>query len=271
MPELPEVETVKNEIAPYVIKRYIKEVVLLWDGIVREPAVAEFKSRLAGRKIKDVARRGKYLLFHLNAADVLILHLKMTGSLLVGNSTDEPPKYTRAIIHLDDGKAVFFRDPRKFGRMWLVDDIDTVIGKLGPEALSKDLTEKRFAGLISKRKTPIKALLCDQEFIAGVGNLYADEALFLAKIHPLRPAASLSEEENFRLHQAVREVLLAGIKNKGASIVNYYRPDGSKGTAHTEFRVARRGKQPCFVCGTPIQRIVVRGRGTYFCPNCQKQ
>jgi formamidopyrimidine-DNA glycosylase len=270
MPELPEVETVKNEISPHVLGRRIKEVVLVWDRIVREPAAAEFKSRLAGRKIKDVARRGKYLLFHLNGADVLIMHLKMTGSLLVGRSEDEPPKYTRAILYLDDGKAIFFRDPRKFGRMWLVEDIDTVIGKLGPEALGKDLTEKRFADLLAKRKIPIKALLCDQEFIAGVGNLYADEALFLAKIYPLRPASSLNQEEISRLHRAVREVLLAGIKNKGASIVNYYRPDGSKGTAHSEFRVARRGKQPCFVCGTPIERIFDRGRGTYFCPKCQK-
>ncbi|MBN1367664.1 MAG: bifunctional DNA-formamidopyrimidine glycosylase/DNA-(apurinic or apyrimidinic site) lyase [Dehalococcoidales bacterium] len=270
MPELPEVETVKNEIAPHVLKKRIKEVVLLWDGIVRQPAADEFKSRLAGRKIKDVVRRGKYLLVHLSGADVLILHLKMTGSLLLDRSEDEPPKYTRAILHLDDGTAIFFRDPRKFGRMWLVQDIDTVIGKLGPEALSKDLTEKRFADLLSRRKTPSKALLCDQECIAGIGNLYADEALFLAKIHPLRSAASLDKEETVRLHKAVREVLLAGIKNKGASIVNYYRPDGSKGTAHSEFRVARRGKQPCFVCGTPIERIVVRGRGTYFCPNCQQ-
>ena len=269
MPELPEVETVKNEITPHILNKRIKEVELFWDGIVREPSAEEFKSRLAGRKIKDIARRGKYLLVHLNAADVLILHLKMTGSLLVGCSADEPPKYTRAVLHLDDGTAVFFRDPRKFGRMWLVEDVDTVIGKLGPEALGRDLTLDRFAGLLSKRRTPIKALLCEQEFVAGCGNMYADETLFMAGIHPLRPASSLDKEEVSRLFKAFREVLQAGIKNKGASIVNYYRPDGSKGTAHCEFRVARRGKQPCFVCSTPIDRIVVRGRGTYFCPKCQ--
>ena len=193
----------------------------------------------------------------------------MTGSLLVGRSEDEPPKYTRAILHLDDGKAIFFRDPRKFGRMWLVEDIDTVIGKLGPEALGKELTLKRFSELLAKRTTPVKALLCEQEIIAGCGNMYADEALFLAKIHPLRPASSLNQDEVSRLHKALREVLLAGIKNKGASIVNYYRPDGTKGTAHCEFRVAHRGGLDCLVCGTPLQRIVVRGRGTYFCPKCQ--
>ncbi len=271
MPELPEVETVKNEISPYIIGKRIKEVALLWEGIVRQPAAAEFRARLAGRKIKDIARRGKYLLLHLNGADTLILHLKMTGSLLLGRSEQEPPKYTRAVLHLDDGTAVFFRDPRKFGRMWLVEDIDTVIGDLGPEALGKDLTLTRFSDLLLKRKTPIKALLCDQEFVAGIGNMYADEALFLAKIYPLRSAASLRPDEISRLYRAVQEVLLAGIKNKGASIVNYYRPDGTKGTAHNEFRVAHCGGQPCFICGTPIERMVVRGRGTYYCPKCQRR
>jgi formamidopyrimidine-DNA glycosylase len=269
MPELPEVETVKNEISPHLLGKRIKEVTLFWNGIIRQPSVAEFKSRLAGRKIKGIARRGKYLLLHLNGADTLIIHLKMSGSLLLGQAQQEPPKYTRAILYLDDGTAVFFRDPRKFGRMWLVEDIDTVIGKLGPEALGKDLTLKRFTELLAKRRTPIKALLCDQEFVAGIGNMYADEALFLAKIHPLRPAASLVPDEISRLYKSIQEVLLAGVRNKGASIVNYYRPDGTKGTAYSEFRAAHRGGQPCFVCGTPIQRIVVRGRGTYFCPKCQ--
>jgi len=270
MPELPEVETVKNEIAPHIIGKRIKEVTLLWDGIVRQPLPADFLSKLAGRKIKDIVRRGKYLLWHLNGADTLILHLKMSGSLLLGKGGDEPPKYTRAILHLDDGTAVYFRDPRKFGRMWLVEDIDTIIGKLGPEALGKDLTLKRFAELLTKHRIPIKALLCDQEFVAGIGNMYADEALFRSKIYPLRAAANLTTGEISRLYKAIREVLLAGIKNKGASIVNYYRPDGTKGIAHQGFRVAHRGGQACVICGTPVARMVVRGRGTYYCPRCQK-
>jgi formamidopyrimidine-DNA glycosylase len=268
LPELPEVETIKNEISPAVIGHRIKQVVLLWEGIVKQPSPAEFVTKLTGRKIRDLNRRGKYLLFSLNAADTLILHLKMSGSLLVGRDT-EPPIYTRAILQLDDGTNIFFRDPRKFGRMWLVEDTDLVIGKLGPEALDRNLTSKRLAELLIKRKAPLKALLCDQELIAGIGNLYADEALFLAKINPLRTGNSLSMEEANRLYNAIREVLLAGIKNKGASIVNYYRPDGTKGTAHCEFRVAHRKGENCLVCGTPIRRIVVRGRGTYFCPRCQ--
>jgi formamidopyrimidine-DNA glycosylase len=270
MPELPEVETIKNEISDKIIGRHIKEVILLWEGIVRTPSPGAFVAGLTGRKIRDLRRRGKYLLVGLDHADTLILHLKMSGSLLIALADAEPPLYTRAILKLDDGNSIFFRDPRKFGRMWLVEDIDPVVGKLGPEALGRELTPKRFAGLLTARKAPVKSLLCDQDLIAGIGNMYADEALFLAKIHPLRTGTSLTPEELAALHNAVREVLLAGIKNKGASIVNYYRPDGTKGTAHSEFRVAHRLGEPCLVCGTPIERIKVRGRGSYFCPKCQR-
>lgn len=268
MPELPEVETIKNEIEEKLIGRHIKEVVLLWDGVVKTPEAAKFTASLTGRKIRDLKRRGKYLLIGLDHADTLVIHMKMSGSLLL--STDNTiPQYTRAILKLDGGTNIYFRDPRKFGRMWLVEDIDKVTGKLGPEALSVELTAKRFAALLAKRKAPIKALLCDQTLLAGIGNLYADEALFEAKIHPLRTGDSLTPEESARLLKAIREVLLAGIKNKGASIVNYYRPDGTKGTAHSEFRIAHRKGQTCYACGTPVERIVVRGRGTYFCPECQ--
>jgi formamidopyrimidine-DNA glycosylase len=270
MPELPEVETIKNEISDKIIGRHIKEVILLWEGIVRTPSPGAFVAGLTGRKIRDLNRRGKYLLVGLDHADTLIVHLKMTGSLLLQDSQAKPPLYTRAVLHLDDGNSIFFRDPRKFGRMWLVEDIEPVVGNLGPEALGKELSPQKFTEIITRRQAPIKALLCDQTVLAGVGNLYADEADFLAGIYPERPGNSLTAAECRRLFNAIHEVLLAGIKNKGASIVNYYRPDGSKGTAHREFRVARRKGLPCLVCGTPIERMVVRGRGTYFCPKCQK-
>lgn len=269
MPELPEVETIKNDIADKLIGRHIVEISLLWEKVVKIPSPEEFTANLKGRKIRELGRRGKYLLIGLNRADTLIIHLRMSGSLLV-TADVVPPLYTRAWLKLDDGNYVYFRDPRKFGRMWLVEDIENVVGGLGPEALDPQLTAKRLAAMLAKRKAPIKALLCDQGLIAGIGNLYADETLFLAKIHPMRPGNTLTGDEITRLHFAIREVLLAGIKNKGASIVNYYRPDGSKGTAHSEFRVARRKGLPCYVCGTPIERTVVRGRGTYYCPKCQK-
>ncbi len=270
MPELPEVETIKNELEPHVVGRRVTGVSLPWKGIVREPSVNQFRARLIGQRITGLARRGKYLSFSLDSGESLIIHLKMSGSLLLKrNSTDD--RFVRAVISLDDGLELYFRDPRKFGRMWLVDDTRTVVGKLGPEPLETGFTVKLLAGLLRGRAAPIKALLCDQDLIAGIGNMYADEALFAAGIHPLRPGGSLSADEVKRLHNAIRQVLRQAIGKKGASIINYYRPDSELGTAHFHFRVAHRRGEVCYNCGTPIQRITVRNRGTYFCPRCQRQ
>ena len=271
MPELPEVETVKNELSPYIIGRYITGVTLFWEGIVRQPSVEEFRSRLIGQKITGIARRGKYLIVSLSSDDLLIIHLKMTGSLLIGQDSSEPPRFTRAIIHLDKDTKIFFRDPRKFGMMQLLKDENNIVAKLGPEPLKADFTPQVLAQRLAKRKAPIKALLCDQNFIAGIGNMYADEALFAAKIYPIRTGGSLSPEEVERLHSAIVQILWAAIGNKGASVVNYYRPNGSLGTAHFEFKVAHGRGKYCPNCGTPIERIVVRNRGTYFCPKCQPE
>jgi formamidopyrimidine-DNA glycosylase len=269
MPELPEVETVKNELAPHVIGKCIISITPVWAGIVKEVPVEEFQKRVTGQKITALSRHGKYLLFHLSNGDKLVVHLKMTGSLILG--TSEPPKYTRAIIHLEDGLNIYFRDPRKFGVLKLIKDVSEVKSKLGPEPFDRDFTVKIFAERLKNRKSPIKALLLDQKFLAGVGNMYADEALFAARIHPARISGSLTAEESDRLHHAIRQVLKAGIRNKGASIVTYYHPDGSTGTAHFQFNVAHGMQETCTVCSTPIKRIVVRGRGTYYCPKCQPE
>ncbi len=266
MPELPEVETIKNELAPHVIGRTIKGLSFPWEGIVRQPSLEEFCNRLIGQKITRLGRRGKYLIFSLSGGQALVIHLKMTGSLWL----KEPERFVRAIIHFDDGSNIYFRDPRKFGIMWLVDDEESVGVKLGPEALGNDFTPKVLTEKLKKRTAPIKALLCDQGLVAGIGNMYADEALFLAKIHPMRAGGSLSEKEVKRLYKAIREVLRAGINEKGASTDTYFRPSGEKGSAHSQFRVAHRRGENCPVCGTPLERIVVRNRGSYFCPNCQK-
>jgi formamidopyrimidine-DNA glycosylase len=226
VPELPEVETIKNELMPHIIGRKLTGVTLFWDGIVRQPSVTDFRSRLIGQKITGLARHGKYLIAGLSSDDLLIIHLKMSGSLLISQDSSEPPKYTRAIIHLDKGTNIFFRDPRKFGAMWLVGDKDTIVG---------------------------------------------NEALFAARIHPLRPGGSLSQDEIERLHSAIKQVLWSAIGNKGASVVNYYRPSGELGTAHFEFKVAHGRGKDCPNCSTPIQRITVRNRGTYFCPKCQPE
>ncbi len=271
MPELPEVETIKNELMPHIIGRKLTGVTLFWDGIVRQPSVTDFRSRLIGQKITGLARHGKYLIVGLTSDDLLIIHLKMSGSLLISRDSSEPPKYTRAIIHLDKGTNIFFRDPRKFGAMWLVGDKDTIVGKLGPEPLEADFTPQVLAQRLKNRTAPIKALLFDQSFVAGIGNMYADEALFAAGIHPLRPGGSLSQDEIERLHSAIKQVLWSAIGNKGASVVNYYRPSGELGTAHFEFKVAHGRGKDCPNCSTPIQRITVRNRGTYFCPKCHPE
>jgi formamidopyrimidine-DNA glycosylase len=265
MPELPEVETIKNELMPHVIGKKIVNISIAWDRMVKQPSVKEFLAGVIGQRIISLKRRGKYLLFGLSSGETLVMHMKMTGSLLVNDGED---KFVRAVIDLEDAR-ISFRDPRKFGAMWLTENGDAIDKSLGPEPLEESFTHKVFAERMQKRAGPIKAVLLDQSFIAGVGNMYADEALFAARIHPLRPANSLSPAETKRLHQTIIDVLRAGIGKRGASIQNYFRPNGEPGTAHFEFKVAHGMGKNCPVCGSPVQRIVVRNRGTYLCPKCQ--
>ncbi len=270
MPELPEVETIKNELQPHLVGHRITGVTLFWEGIVRQPSVEEFYSRLIGQEITQLARRGKYLILSLTSSEVLIIHLKMTGSLLLKPVSAEANKFTRAILHLDKENQLHFRDPRKLGVMWLVEDKNTIIGKLGPEPLNADFTPQLLIKRLNNRTAPIKALLCDQSFIAGIGNMYADEALFAARIHPLRLGKTLSQDEVERLHSAIRKILWSAIGYKGASVDTYLRPGGELGTAHFQFQVAHYlSGRLCPVCGTPIERIPIRNRGSYFCPKCQ--
>lgn len=267
MPELPEVETIRNELLPYVVGRTITGVALFWEKIVRSPSVDNFVSNVVGRKITGLTRRGKYLFFSLGGNGLLVMHMKMTGSLLVDPADD---RFTRAIFYLDNGSALHFWDPRKFGVMWLAEDDSDISNKLGPEPLGDDFTVEVLAGLLRNRTAPVKPILLDQSVIAGIGNMYADEALFDSKIHPLKPAGSLSADEIKRLHASIIKVLRKALDKKGASVRNYIRPDGNPGTAHDEFNVAHGVGRNCPNCGTPIRRIVVRGRGTYLCPKCQR-
>jgi formamidopyrimidine-DNA glycosylase len=269
MPELPEVETIKNELAPNVIGHRIKSIKLLWERTLQQPSKEELERIVRGQEITGIERRGKYLILNLGSGYKLILHMGMSGSLMLGQ--DNPPPHTRAIIHLDNDMNIYFNDPRKFGKMYLVKECEHVFDKLGIEPLSPDFTTQSLAEILKSRKSPVKSVLMNQSLIAGIGNMYADEALFASRIHPLRPADSLTEEEIKSLHQAIQDVLRQGIKNKGASVTNYFRPDGEAGTAHKEFRVAHRKDKPCPVCNTPIQRICVNQRGTCFCPCCQKE
>ena len=272
MPELPEVETIKNDLRPTVEGRRFTSVSLFWPRMVIQPSAEELCQRLPGQVIKEVARRGKYLIFRLASGESLALHLRMSGSLLLRNRNDasiESSLPLTAVFALDSGLELLFSDRRKLGTMSLATDEREIASKLGPEPLDASFTPAILRERLSNRKAPIKAVLCDQKFVAGIGNMYADEALFFASIHPLRPANSLSEEEIKRLHKAIRQVLNKAIGSAGASISDYRRPSGELGSQQYAFYVAHRGGQTCKVCATPIERIPVRNRGTYFCPKCQ--
>jgi len=267
MPELPEVETIRTELLPKLVGKRFTEVTVFDTKILSQPSVEEFCQRLVGRKIQDIQRRGKYLIFRLSDGESLIIHLKMAGALLL--RLEQPIRYLRASFQFHNNTQLFLIDRRRFAKIWLTKNAGDIIHKLGPEPLTRDFSYKVFLSRLKGRKAPIKVVLIDQGFIAGVGNMYADEALFSAKIHPLRRADSLSKEETKRLYKAIREVLQSAIGNKGASVDTYIRPNGSLGTAHFNFQVAHQRGKLCPVCGSPIQRISLRNRGTYFCPKCQ--
>lgn len=270
MPELPEVETIRRDLVPRVVGRSFSAVQLLWPRAVRQPSPEEFRRRLSGQKIESIERRGKYLIFHLSSGQALILHLRMSGWLHLAPSGSPPELYCRNTFIMDDGSQIQFCDRRKLGTIWLVADPAEVVGKLGPDPLEQHFTPKLLKERLHKRSAPIKAVLCDQEVISGVGNMYADEALFQAKIHPLKKAGDLSFQEITKLHKSIRKVLQTALRQRGASIADYKDALGRPGTAQLAFAVAHQRGKNCPVCGTSIQRIPVRNRGTYFCPVCQK-
>ncbi len=229
---------------------------------------------LVDRHFHTFRRRGKYLLLGLDDGHTLIVHLRMTGDLRVcprEEATARPPdRHTHVVFRLDRGDELRFRDPRKFGRMWLVEDPDRVVGHLGPEPLDPRLRAEELARRLAGRRATIKALLLDQRILAGIGNIYADEALHRAGIDPRRPGGSLDADQVAALLQAIRTVLAEAIQARGSSLRDYTPPDGSAGTYQEQHRVFRRDGQPCPVCGTPIQRTVLVQRSTYFCPTCQR-
>jgi len=271
MPELPEVETIKNDLFPLLVGRTVVDVKVGWQGCVDRPSVEEFCDQIAGRHIEDVGRRGKLLVFTLSGGMTLLVHLRMTGRLLVKEATAPWETHTRLSLRLDDGQGLRFVNLRKFGRLYLVADREEVVGKLGPEPLGEDFGVEDFCALFDNRRGMIKPLLLNQRFIAGLGNIYVDEALFQARLHPQRKADTLTSEELFRLYHAIRKALRQGIEDKGTSLTDYVRPDGRGGRHQDRLLVFRRGEEPCPRCGTTIERIVVGGRGTFICPHCQER
>ena len=274
MPELPEVETVRAQLEPVLTGRRFERVEIHDPRLVRPYEPAEVAAELEGERVAAVERRGKYLIVRFESDRVLLIHLRMTGSLRhSGDGLDEDP-HRRAVVKLDDGSDVAYRDVRRFGT-WLVlepGELAPYLSKrVGDEPLDALFTAARLAERLAKRRAPIKAALLDQRTLAGMGNIYVDEALWRARINPLRPAESIDRKELQRLHKAIRAALEAGIARQGSTLRNYALPDGSSGSMQDEFKVYGRGGEPCDRCGTPIAKTRVGGRGTWFCPTCQPQ
>lgn len=272
MPELPEVETVVRDLRPHLIGRTIVDAQVRWRKTIALPSAREFERTIRGCKIVAITRRAKYLVIHLNASKqkrFLLIHLRMTGGFHLDSPQTPRDKHMHVILKLSDGYELRFRDTRKFGRMWLVDDPQTVLAKLGPEPL--EISARAFHTLFEKRRGYLKPLLLDQTFLAGIGNIYADESLWYARLHPLRRAESLTRTERGRLYRAIRHVLTRAIAVGGTSIdVMYKRVNGMSGGFQDSLRAFDREERPCRRCGTPIVKTIVGQRGTHYCPTCQK-
>jgi formamidopyrimidine-DNA glycosylase len=267
VPELPEVETIRAELAPRLAGRTLARVEILDPRLTRPIDLFEVAEELEGDRIVAVERRGKYLVLRLESGLAVLVHLRMTGGFHW-----EPTTHERAVVELDDGTRLVYRDVRRFGT-WLVLE-DTAVepylaAKNGPEPLGPRFTAEWLGAQLGRRRAPLKAVLLDQRVVAGLGNIYADEALWRARLNPLRAAASLSDDEVRRVHRAVRDALRAGIARQGSTLRDYARPDGSTGSMQDEFRVYGRDGLPCPRCRTPIAKARVGGRGSWFCPRCQ--
>ena len=269
MPELPEVETIVRQLRRPLIGRTFSYSWTDWPRQIVTPDPAGFNQRLANQTITAIERRAKYLLFSLSEGDTLLIHLKMSGQLAVVPAGEPRNKHTHVIFGFTDGDQLRFTDTRKFGRVYLVKEPADILGQLGPEPLHLSFTADLLQTLLAKRQRTLKPLLLDQTFIAGIGNIYADEALFYAGLHPGRNTATLTPAEITRLHAAIQKALTLGIDHQGATISMYRQPDGRKGQMQNEFVVYDRRNQPCKQCQTPIQQLILGGRTTHFCPQCQ--
>ena len=274
MPELPEVEMVRRTLAPAVVGHVIEEVrVGSFTGVIGDMPPAMFSAATVGQTIAGIGRRGKYLVIHLSDDTAIIVHLRMTGQLLVHQAADPPARFQHLAVGLDGGAEIRFADQRKFGRVLHVSTelVDRLDRRLGPEPLAASFTARRLAASLSRRPGKIKNVLLDQTVVAGLGNIYVDEALFRARLHPLRSAQLLSMPEVQTLHRAIRSVLRQGLTHRGTTFSSYRDANGEGGGNQRHLSVYGRGGrgEPCDACGAPLERLVVGGRGTHICPNCQ--
>ncbi len=256
MPELPEVETVRASLEPKLVGRRFEGVEIFDSRLTRPADPAEVAAELVGEVVATVGRRGKYLIVRFESGLVLLIHLRMTGSLVHTRNGIEPDSHLRAVVSLDDGSDIRYH-PYLATRLGLE--------PLEPAFSARDLGER-----LGGRRAPVKAALLDQRILAGVGNIYADEALWRARIDPMRPAGKLGEREIRALHRGIRRALEAGIARQGATLRDYRTPDGAAGGMQHEFKVYGRGGEPCSRCRAPIEKTRIAGRGTWFCPACQR-
>jgi formamidopyrimidine-DNA glycosylase len=274
MPELPEVQTIVNDLlAAGLVGTRVSRVRLLWPGSVATPSPRLLPSRLQGRGIAHIRRRGKFIVFELDDRSALLLHLRMTGRLQIAARGQPRGRHERVALELEDGRRLQFHDTRKFGRFYLLDDPQAMLARLGPEPLDRGFTSRRLAGCLRSRKRQLKPLLLDQTVVAGLGNIYVDEALWDSRLHPLRSGASLSDPEIRALHRAIRQVLRRGLANQGTTLgsgeTTFYSVGRRRGRNRDALRVFRRTGAACPRCGTAIERIVVAQRSTHLCPRCQ--
>jgi len=272
VPELPEVETVRRRLEPVLVGRRFDRLEILDPRLTRPVDPLEVTAELVGERVTAVDRRGKYVVVRFESGRALLVHLRMTGSLLhVDDLPDEDP-HRRAVVELDDGTTLVYRDVRRFGTWLLAEPGEAepyLDARLGREPLTQAFTTRRLGEALAGRRAPVKAAILDQRRLAGVGNIYADEALWRARIHPQRPAGELDEDELRALHRGIRAALNAGIARQGATLRDYRTPDGGSGRMQHEFKVYGREGEPCERCGRPIEKIRAAGRGTWFCPGCQ--
>ena len=273
MPELPEVETIREGLEKRVKGKRIEKVLIKNEKSIKLPSPAQFVSRIEGKVISEIKRRGKYLILKLDSKDNLVIHLKLTGRLLYSQK-GEKPDYTRIIFIFQDQTQLSFTDMRGFGNLWLVSDEELwmipSLESLGPEPLEKNFTVDKFKELLSGKRGKIKPLLMNQTFIAGIGNIYSQEALFLTGIHPKRSPSSLIDKEIEGLYNNLLSILQEAISSRGSSVDAYVDLNGKKGDYESHLRVYGRAGKSCPRCGAVIERVKIAGRGTYLCPRCQK-
>jgi len=274
MPELPEVQTTVNGLKSKVLKRTFVDVWSDWEKLVKKPKdFKQFKNEIKNKKILKVWRRAKNIIFDLSGEESLLVHQKMTGYLLTGKWKEDPyNRFIHLILFLDDGNKIALSDVRKFAKveLWKTEDLKKELEKIGPEPLEKKFTLEKFKQRLLGKKGKVKQVIMDQVVIAGVGNIYASEALWVAKIHPEKSVVKLSGKELKLLYGAIIKVLILGVKLGGESFSDYRKPDGTKGDFDTERKVYQREGDKCHRCKNKIRRIIVAQRSSFYCPHCQK-